>query len=119
MKILNILLLLISSSIYAQAGASEQCYANLTNGYQDSALFTQHSSYVYSNSAEMLDEKMAYNALAKTLKEQDCKIELSIEDIKCTVALNTILCRADLRVGYFLILKDYVDTVNLIFNRWD
>jgi hypothetical protein len=119
MKILTILLLLISSSIYAQTGASDQCYANLTNGYQDSALFIQHSSYVYSNTAEMLDEQMAYNALAKTLKEQDCQIELSLADIKCTVALNTILCRADLRVGYFLILKDYVDTVNLIFNRWD
>jgi hypothetical protein len=118
MKLITLTLIFIAFSTSALASTTD-CYENLTAGYQDSALFTQHSSNVYSNSSESLDEQMALNALNKTLTEQSCEISVKLEDVQCTMALKTTLCRIDLRFGYFLILKDYVDTVNLIFNRWD
>lgn len=98
---------------------SVDCYDKLTNGHQDSAHFSQHSSNVYSNSAESLDEQMALNAVNLTLSDLGCEESLVLSNIQCTTALNTVLCRTNFKYGYFLILKDYVDTVNLIFNRWD
>lgn len=95
------------------------CYEKLTRGYQDSALFTQHSSIVYSNNHEKLDEQMAYNAIAKTLTDLECSTKIALNNIRCTDALNTTICRYNMKLGYFIVLKDYVDTVNILFNRWD
>ncbi len=108
-----IVISLVFSSSYAQ------CYGKLTKGYQDSALFTQHTSYVYSNPSESLDEKMAYNAINKTLKDLECKERISLNKVECADVLRTQLCRVDVVYGYFLVVKDYVDTVNILFNRWD
>ena len=99
--------------------AFSKCYERLTRGYQDSALFTQHSSIIYSNGSESLDEQMAYNAISKTLSEQGCSEKVALENVECANVLNTTLCRYNFKLGYFLIMKDYVDTVNIIFNRWD
>jgi len=116
MKILLILSFIMTSAFSLE---TNDCYESLTNGHQDSAHFTQHSTNVYSNSAESLDEQMALNAVNLTLSQLGCDEQLVLSNIQCTTALNTILCRTNFKYGYFLILKDYVDTVNLIFNRWD
>lgn len=96
-----------------------KCYERLTNGFQDSALFTQHSSVVFSNGSESLDEQMAYNAISKTLSDLGCSDKINLDHIKCADVLDTTMCRLNSKYGYFLVLKDYVDTVNIIFNRWD
>lgn len=99
--------------------AQADCYEKLTKGYQDSAFFTTHSSYVYSNANESLDELMATNAVNKILKDLACDKQVKSSQMECANVLRTTLCRIDTQEGYFLITKDYVDTVNLIFNRWD
>lgn len=112
---LIILTTLFSLTSFAQT----DCYENLTGGLGDSAFFTQHSSDVYSNSSESLDEQMVYNSITKTLREQNCSDKIDQTKIKCTEALATTICRLNMKYGYFIVLKDYVDTVNIIFNRWD
>ena len=109
----------ISSISFAHSVNSDICYERLTGGLGDSALFTHHSTDVYSNDSESLDEKMAYNAITKTLQEQECKDKINLANVNCADVLNTTLCRLNMKYGYFLVLKDYVDTVNVIFNRWD
>lgn len=115
-QLLIIFLFVLSASSFAN---TVDCYDKLTKGMQDSAHFSQHSSEVYSNSSESLDEQMALNAVNLTMSELGCKQHFNLEQVKCVEALNTTMCRLDFLYGYFLIVKDYVDTVNLLFNRWD
>tara|TARA_B100001971_G_C18268046_1_gene596740 strand:- start:184808 stop:185155 length:348 start_codon:yes stop_codon:yes gene_type:complete len=112
-------LLVLTLFVSQVAFANISCYERLTEGYGDSAHYSQHSSDVYSNSAETLDPQMAYNAVTKTLNDLGCSEKVELTEVQCTEALNTTLCRLDMKFGYFLILKDYVDTVNILFNRWD
>jgi hypothetical protein len=112
-------LFLLPFLLVLNAHAELACYEKLTGGLGDSAVFRQFSGDVYSNGMEILDEQMALNAVNKTLKDLQCEKRLELEHMKCEEAVNTTICRINFSMGYFLILKDYVDTVNVIFNRWD
>ena len=96
------------------------CYQKLTDNYNyDSAFFKVHTSEIKINENEWLDIEAAANALNKVYERLGCDKKATSAQVKCTEALNTILCRHDMKYGFFLITKDYVDTINLIFNRWD
>jgi len=113
MKLLLILLFISSSSSFAD------CYEQLTQGFKDSAHFKVYSGDVYSNDSESLDEQMAINAINKIYLDLGCTEKMNLSGMECAHVLKTTLCRVDVNYGYFLIAKDYVDTVNILFNRWD
>jgi hypothetical protein len=117
MKYLTLLLLALSFN-----ALSVDCYRELTKNFTgDSQHFTQFSSdeEIFSNPNEYLDAQMAVNAINKTLKDLGCADRVELEYMQCEKVLNTKLCRLNHKYGYFIVLKDYVDTVNIIFNRWD
>jgi hypothetical protein len=114
MKLLILFLLSINVS-----WANMDCYEKLTRGFGDSAHFKQYSGDVLSNGMERMDEQMATNSVNLTLKQLECVERVKVEHMLCENTLSTVICRINTRMGYFIILKDYVDTVNIIFNRWD
>lgn len=109
-------ILLLSISSYAD------CYEALLDGQMDSSHFKIWSGDVLSNSSESMDAQMAANAINKIYEELGCNLaEVKVDKIKCSDELTpwSQMCRVDTISGYFIVIKDYVDSVNVIFNRWD
>lgn len=99
--------------------ANSKCYQSLSNNYQDSHVHRINVAD-QSRSDRLID--MSYTALRILYEQSLCG---STEDIrlKCGLAvkknLNTEVCYGEGEYGYFLISKDYLDNLNIIFNRWD
>lgn len=110
------LLLLLSFNSFAD------CYEVLLDGQMDSSHFKIWSGDVLSNSSESMDAQMAANTINKIYAELGCNLaEVKANKIKCSDELTpwSQMCRVDTISGYFIVIKDYVDSVNVIFNRWD
>lgn len=99
--------------------ANTNCYQALSNDFQDS--HTHRINVLnYSNSDKLKD--MSDVALRMIYRKHSCGSSSSIK-LKCGLAikrnLNTEVCYGEGEYGYFLISKDYLDNLNVIFNRWD
>lgn len=112
------LIIILLSSLNSIA----DCYETLLEGQIDSSHFKVWSGDVYSNSSENMDAQMAANTINRIYQKLGCnKSEIKSEKIKCSSELTpwSKICRVDTASGYFIVAKDYVDSVNVIFNRWD
>ena len=113
-KLLVSVLALYSLSGYA-------CEDLLLKG--DSTSYQVNVGRVLSNPNEHLDEQMAENAARLITKETGCQRVLTITTKTCKQAFDRLppVCHVEASNlgGYFLITKDYVDNVNIIFNRYD
>lgn len=109
-----VLLVLILSSTFCYA----DCYQNFSLG-GDSA---SHQVNV-SDAAETDDlAASAKFAIQKLSKKYDCK-DIYIRELRCRYLAKdqaeTHVCYARTDIGYFIVNKDYMENINLIFNRFD
>jgi hypothetical protein len=120
MKILLIGTFLLMQSAFAQ---DEHCDRIILAGSGDSRHLTFYTGEVLSNDSEMMDAKMALNTSNLMNQELDCKTQLdeTNSEIVCSDVLlkNHHICNVKTVYGFYLVYKDYVDTVHITFNRWD
>jgi len=61
--------------------------------------------------------------IVKSIIKTKCEEEPTIQDAHCKNILgnddSTKVCYVSTNVGYFFVMKDMLDSVNVIFNRWD
>ena len=78
---------------------------------------------VPNNENEMMDVQMAINASNLMNKKLDCPVILDSKntDVICSDILlkNHNICNVKTIYGFYIVYKDYVDSVHITFNRWD
>lgn len=118
MKSLITLVLFSISSSYA-------CEMKLLAGAGDSKLYRLHGDDVidYSSHTEMINEVSSLKAAGMVMNLAGCEKKIQDPKMTCIKAQRYLpaLCYVEPKNvgGYFIITKDYVDGVNVIFNRWD
>lgn len=99
--------------------SNAECYESISQG-KDSVFYQVLASEVDFDNAAV--EKVAKAALKKVLDKLGCG-EVSINDLSCRQISkeqkNSKACYAQSEVGYFVMNKDELGNVNIIFNRFD
>lgn len=113
-KLIVAMVALLSTAVYA-----DTCYRNLSNNYQDS--HTHRMNVTNTTSSDRLIT-MSYVGIKLLYRKHTCGSARHIR-LKCGQAIkgnsNTEICYGEGDRGYFLVSKDYLDNINIIFNRWD
>ncbi len=97
----------------------------LLGGSGDSKHYTLHADLVIDDDSnpETINPASSLKAARMILRQVGCNVPLVDPEITCVKAIKHIpaLCYIVPKNigGYFLITKDYVDGVNVIFSRWD
>jgi len=105
--------------------SSYACESKLLADSMDSKHFKLHGDDVidYSTHTEFINEVSALKASGMVMRLAGCAEAIENPKITCVKAVKHIpaLCYVEPKNigGYFLVTKDYVDGVNVIFNRWD
>jgi hypothetical protein len=101
----------------------QACDHTILTNNADSRHLTVNVAEVLSNQYEMMDIQMALNTSNLMNKMSDCNTildETNSETI-CSDAIlkNHNICNVKTDYGFYIVYKDYVDTVHITFNRWD
>ena len=120
MKNLSLIASLFVIAGTAFAKSNSDCYEKLLkNLTQDSASYHVAADFPES----MSSEDQARALIKRTLKKARCTTDAKIEKITCRNIVpeegHTQVCYVEADVGYFFTTKDYIDTANVVFNRWD
>jgi len=119
MKKLIVALTCLIVSVSAFSKTKQDCYGNLLNGGTDSVV---HQMNVLDMAQDTSLRGMTVVALNILLTNCNCSTR-SIRKIQCGQAVKgnnlTEVCYAESEWGYFLVNVDYLDNLNIIFNRWD
>jgi len=106
--------LVVSVTVQAQG----DCYTKLLKGGIDSVV---HQMNVSDESPTMSMRSMTVTGLQKLLRTCGCSTR--IKRVQCGEAIKgndlTKICYVESDWGYFLVNRDYLDNLNIIFNRWD
>ncbi len=109
------LFIIVMVSRAAQAG----CYDNLSQG-RDSNYYQISSNALTTESS--LVEKTTREALKLLLQSSECT-DVSIQTFNCKNIQKqqeeSRTCYARTDIGYFVLNKDYLGNVNIIFSRFD
>ena len=112
-----VLILLIAISSFARTTNSD-CYQQLLKGDIDSATHQVNVSHLIRDTSL---KAMALLGISEVLRKAECKPQYL--RVQCGRAIKenalTDMCYAETKWGYFLVNKDYLDNLNVIFNRWD
>lgn len=115
MRDLTLLLLL---AFFAKQGFAD-CYENLSQGKDSTSHQILSSEIEADDSSHEGPEKKALKRLMRDLNCQDVLIsEFTCKNIVPQLR-DSKVCYARSELGYFIINKDYLGNVNLIFNRLD
>jgi len=116
MKKLMMALVCLVMSVTSQA--ESKCYENLLKGGNDSVV---HQMNVYDSTPNPTIRTMTVKGLKSLL--QNCGCRPILRKVQCGEAIKgnelTRICYVESDMGYFLVNRDYLDNLNIIFNRWD
>jgi hypothetical protein len=93
------------------------------NGNYDSSFFQLHIGQVMTDENETMNPQVALNAAQLVMNQVKCNLKLELKQSSCEKPFRMAppICFVEGKKvsRYFIIMKDYVDSVNVIFNRWD
>jgi hypothetical protein len=113
------------SILFVNSAFALTCESRLLKGGSGagSGLFQIYIGDVSDNTSELMTEGVARNSIRHILGKLKCDENLKIQKLNCQIPFRYVpmICYAEVENlgGYFIITKDYVDHVNLSFNRWD
>jgi len=114
----KLIMALVCLVMFTNANAQADCYEKLLKGGIDSVV---HQMNVSDESPSMSIRSMAITGLRKLLRSCGCGTRL--KRVQCGEAIKgnnlTKICYVESDWGYFLVNRDYLDNLNIIFNRWD
>lgn len=107
-----------------QVVASNSCADALTaNGSKDSmALPIYMDDIYYGDGSGPGGANFAVRAAARMLQRLGCRVDylpVGTGSVQCGSGKFRNICRLDSDAGYFVVVKDMVDTGHVIFNRYD
>ncbi len=113
----KLILALVCLAVAAPSFAGD-CYGRLLNGKIDSSV---HQMNVSNEAPKTSLRSMTVTGLRKLLRRCGCNATLT--RVQCGEAIKgndlTRICYVETDWGYFLVNRDYLDNLNIIFNRWD
>ncbi len=116
--ILKLILSLMCVGLVKVAYPSSSCYRALLSGNSDSGVHQIHVSHISESNLLSSMSKLGIHLLLK-----ECGCNPVLNKINCGEAILgnklTQICYMKSNWGYFLVSKDYLDNLNIIFNRWD
>ncbi len=108
-------------STFAIAEDHVDCSEKLSKGFsQDSANY-----HVYADlGAEHSTDVQALILANRALEKAGClRGSAEVNKIRCKKIVpeedHTEVCYLETDIGYFFVTQDYIDTANVIYNRWD
>jgi len=114
----KLMMALVCLVVSVSANAETDCYQRLLRGGNDSVV---HQMNVGDISPAYTLRSMTITGLYNLLTNCGCKP--IIKKVQCGEAVKgndlTEVCYAESNFGYFLVNRDYLDNINIIFNRWD
>jgi len=114
----KLMMALVCLVVFTTAHAGADCYTRLLKGGNDSVV---HQLNVMDVSPSYTLKSMTITGLQNLLKDCGCKPTLN--KVQCGQAIRgndlTAICYVESDMGYFLVNRDYLDNLNVIFNRWD
>lgn len=102
------------------ASLTGECFYKMLPLGQDSIHFKYSSEEL--NVSEELDEVSSLSIISFLRKRQNCKEEVPFyNSVECLSFNNHFLpvCYVSTEMGFFYLMQDYMDNINIIFNRWD
>jgi hypothetical protein len=105
--------------------AADNCYQLLSNDYASDSRSFQVADYELEKDFDESPEEYSLEALDGLLKKLGC--DSKSQKVESEVACHEVMpgnsysrvCYVENELGYFFISKDMLDSVNIIFNRWD
>ena len=97
------------------------CYERLLDGFaSDSRSFHVMADLDF----DMPQEEQNKILIERAIRQVGCEMsDLTIESITCRQIVegswSSEVCYITSQLGYFFVMKDMVDTANVVFNRWD
>lgn len=127
MKKANLFIVALLSLSFLAGEAHADCYRNLSNDFKDSQSF-QISNIDVSEGFVEAPKNNALQAVRQLANRLGCeKSELKLDDVKSSISCRDVapgisvskVCYVESDLGYFLVSKDMLENMNIIFNRWD
>lgn len=121
----NLISFLLIFSLSAPIMAADNCFQILSNNYSNDSKSFQVADYELSKDFDESPEEYSLEALNGLLNKLGC--DKQSEKVESVVECSEIMpgnsysrvCYVENELGYFFISKDMLDSVNIIFNRWD
>ncbi|OUR99899.1 hypothetical protein A9Q84_02395 [Halobacteriovorax marinus] len=119
-------ILIFTSIIFSTNASAADCFQTLSSDYsQDSGAF-KVADYELNGEFEVTPESYSVEALDKLFSNIGCvasvrekaAVKISCKEIMPGNPASSV-CYLENELGYFFISKDMLDTVNIVFNRWD
>jgi len=114
----KLMMALVCLVLSASSFAGQDCYQRLLKGGTDSVV---HQMNVMDISPAYTLRSMTITGLTNLMRSCGCKPTL--KKVQCGQAIKgndlTAICYVESDWGYFLVNRDYLDNLNIIFNRWD
>jgi hypothetical protein len=108
-------------AFFATNALADDCYDKLMSSGTDSNHFKYLIDDVGINYS--MNEENAVKVLHHLRTKLGCKNEdMAYTKVSCKSFSQTHefnVCHVETSVGFFYVMNDYVDSVNIIFNRWD
>lgn len=118
MKKIRMALVCLVLSNFSYADESS-CYEKLMKGNIDSSAHQIDISNLETHGDSIKDT--AITGLNELMRQ--CGCFQKFKKIQCGQAIKsnsrTAICYVEIAFGYFIISKDFMDNLNIIFNRWD
>jgi len=123
-KLISIFIL--SSIIFSNSASANDCFQVLSNDFADDSRAFQVADYELESDYEESPALYSIEALDKLYSKIGCIPSVS-EKSAVSISCNEIVpgnfysnvCYVENEYGYFFVSKDMLDSVNIIFNRWD
>jgi len=130
MKKLFISIMLVVGAFSSTSYANEDCYQKISNDYSsDSRSFQVYDSDLNGDFSENPIEYSKEALLHVVTEQVGCEEKelifnekaITLEACKEIVPGNPMsrVCYLESNLGYFFVTMDMLDSVNIIFNRWD
>ena len=129
MKLLVLLSLLITTSLMS---SEKECYRELTNNFRDNSVNYSLGSadVIYRDFGNDYLADAIYHVRALLDKKGCARNDINFgrgswgsSISKCYQMIrgkgNSRVCYVESNLGYFFITKDFLETVNITYNRWD
>ncbi|CBW27036.1 putative exported protein [Halobacteriovorax marinus SJ] len=123
MKLIISTFLILLSIQYA--GASYDCSEVLTDSYSADSKAYRLGEFDVEADFELEGSKFAAQAITKLYDNLGCdQLKGKVaKEVKCSEVAKGVpyskVCYVENRDGYFLISKDMMENINIIYNRWD
>lgn len=120
----NLISFLLIFSLSSSIVANDNCLELLSNDHSQDSQSFQVADYDLELDFDEAPEDYSIEALGGLLNDLGCKPSAKmVSEVVCHEIMPdnsySRICYVENELGYFFVSKDMLDSVNIIYNRWD